>query len=311
MKLLLWILGVVVLLGAAAVASLWWYDHVGQKADPDFVARVAHPAYATGHPRVAIDAAHHNFHTASGRYRAFADLLRADGLRVDGDTHPFTADSLKQTDIMVVANAAGPDGYEDRPAFTPEEEQALLDWVQGGGKLLLIADHAPFGAAAERLAQRFGVTMHLRYARDDKFHEGWDNERLLFSRQNGLLGNTPLTQGRNASEAVGTVVAFTGQSLSAPAGCMSALKLGPDAYDWESRSVRYPAGGHALAVACTAGTGRVVIVGEAAMFSAQVDPLGYKFGMNRAGNDDRQFALNIVHWLLPPAARPLSPSSVP
>jgi hypothetical protein len=40
------------------------------------------------------------------------------------------------------------------------------------------------------------------------------------------------------------------------------------------------------------------------MFSAQIARIGegnqqreLKFGMNVPGNDDRQFALNVVHWL--------------
>jgi len=47
------------------------------------------------------------------------------------------------------------------------------------------------------------------------------------------------------------------------------------------------------------GKGRVVVLGEAAMMSAQVvGPKGEgKMGMNAPGNDDRQFALNTLHWL--------------
>lgn len=45
------------------------------------------------------------------------------------------------------------------------------------------------------------------------------------------------------------------------------------------------------------GAGRVVVSGEAALFTAQVDPPGRRFGMNRADTDDRQFLLNILHWL--------------
>ena len=37
-------------------------------------------------------------------------------------------------------------------------------------------------------------------------------------------------------------------------------------------------------------------MGEAAMFSAQVYE-DFRFGMNTPGNDDRQFALNVMHWL--------------
>jgi hypothetical protein len=47
--------------------------------------------------------------------------------------------------------------------------------------------------------------------------------------------------------------------------------------------------------------GRVVVLGEAAMLSAQVarlpDGSEIKMGMNVAGNDNRQFALNVLHWL--------------
>jgi hypothetical protein len=296
-RLLIKTLLVLLVLAAAGLGFIWWYDHVGQKPDPSFHPRSAAPAFVAAHPRVLIDQAHRNFHTMDGRYKPLAELLSSDGYRVEANRQPFTAGGLRPEDILVVSNAMGPGRGEDKPAFTAEEEDALLAWVTDGGSLLLIADHAPFGAAAERLAKRFGIAMYLRFARDDRFKDGWDNERLLFSRANGLLADHAITRGRNAAERVGTVVSFTGQSLSGPANCRPLLKLGPDAYDWESRRVRYPARGHAEALACEIGRGRLVVTGEAAMFSAQVDPLGFKFGMNRAGNDDRQFALNILHWL--------------
>jgi hypothetical protein len=41
-----------------------------------------------------------------------------------------------------------------------------------------------------------------------------------------------------------------------------------------------------------------VVLGEAAMMSAQLaGPQKMKFGMNRPGIDNRQLALNIMHWL--------------
>ena len=63
-----------------------------------------------------------------------------------------------------------------------------------------------------------------------------------------------------------------------------------------------PAAGRAQGVAFTFGTGRVVVLGEAAMLSAQivVKPGGgvaFRMGMNHAGIDNRQLALNIMHWL--------------
>ena len=139
--------------------------------------------------------------------------------------------------------------------------------------------------------------MHLRFARANRFQEGWDNERLEFSRANGLLGENEITNGRTPKERVSKVVTFTGQSLTGPPEAIPLLPLSDGAYDWESRKIRYSAKGHCQALAMDFGKGRLVVSGEAALFSAQVDPLGIKFGMNRLDNDDRQFLLNILHWL--------------
>ena len=62
-----------------------------------------------------------------------------------------------------------------------------------------------------------------------------------------------------------------------------------------------PAAGRAQGLAIRFGSGRVVILGEAAMLSAQVvnlpgrEPM--RMGLNVPGHDDQQFALNILHWL--------------
>jgi hypothetical protein len=49
------------------------------------------------------------------------------------------------------------------------------------------------------------------------------------------------------------------------------------------------------------GSGRVVILGEAAMLTAQVVNIPgretMRMGMNVPGSDDQQFALNVLHWL--------------
>ena len=298
---ILWriVVGLTVIL-ATGVGFAWWYDHVGQRSDPNFSTRVPSPTYPSEdgrHPKVLMDEAHRNFHTASGRYKPFADLLRSDGYIVSSNQQAFSPEALRNVDVLVIANAMGPADHETRPAFSLEEETVAEEWVREGGSLFLISDHSPFGSAAARLAKKFGVTMYWRYARDDQFHDGWDNERLDFSRRNGLLGDNEITNGRSASEHVNRVVTFTGQSLSGPPDTIPLLQLSDGAYDWESRNVRFPAKGHLQALALKYGKGRVVVSGEAALFSAQVDPLGIKFGMNRPDNDDRQLLLNILHWL--------------
>lgn len=294
-----------------------------QIVDPDFKAVVERPAYPRKGPTVAIDEAHSNFHTAGGQYRPFADLLTSDGYRVIASTREFETGTLADVDVLVIANANA--GNFSSPAFTEQECDVIQDWVRNGGSLLLIADHAPFGSSAENLGKRFGVTMGKGWVYDRKTAGSGITTQLVFSRENGLLGVHPLLQGRDPSEEVKYVRSFTGQSLSVPDSATVLLRLSPtareapttsdlDAADAAARSRETPIGmtsansssvsGRAQGIALTFGKGRVVVLGEAAMFSAQVVTLPdgdqqrvFKAGMNVPGNDDRQFALNVLHWL--------------
>lgn len=286
-----------------------------QRADASFNARVAHPAYAASSgPRVVIDEAHRNFHTASGRYRPFAQLLGSDGYRVEPGRGAFTAAGLRGGEILVISNAQGPNNHEWEAAFTAEEVRAVHDWVSGGGSLLLIADHFPMGGAAVGLSQAFGVDMAEGVTEDTLNCDAGETTSIVYSRANGLLMSHPITDGRNPDESLSRVVTFTGQSVGVPAGAVPFLKLGPTARDFKPRAPKIeksggdvritpqygdpvPAAGRAQGVALEVGKGRVVILGEAAMMTAQISGDGHPFGMNVPGNDDRKLALNIMHWL--------------
>jgi hypothetical protein len=278
-----------------------------QVADPDFDTRVARPAYTNKHPKVLLDEAHNNFHTASGRYKPFADLITSDGYQVTPGKAKFTADSLKGVDVLVISNALGaplmgtPKASES--AFTDEECDAVRDWVRGGGNLLLIADHAPMGAANEKLGLRFGVGMSKGYTSDPSNHDGDNEGSITYTPANKLLGDHAITRGRNASEKITNIIAFTGQSLKGPEGSVAFMKLADTAVDLTPRGQgvepgRASAAGRAQGLAFKLGKGRAVVLAEAAMLSAQLaGPQKMKFGMNRPGLDNRQLALNIMHWL--------------
>lgn len=333
-----WRLVTAVSLALSAVVGL-----AQQMADPNFDPKVAKPAYAKNGPRVLFDEAHNNFHTASGRYKPFADLITNDGYQVTPNKQKFSAETLKGYDILVISNALGAERMNapeaSNPAFTDQECDAVRDWVKGGGALLLIADHAPMGAANQILAQRFGVDMRSSYTIDtvnyDK--ESGNNSSLVYTRDNGLLIDHPITKGREVSERINSVMTFTGQSLKGATGSVAFLKLADTAKDAPPPSqadiqaaiekarqggqsqvplpsgmnlppgatpVRVPeragisAAGRAQGIVFGLGKGRVVVLGEAAMLSAQMTgPGGMKFGMNRPGIDNRQLALNIIHWL--------------
>jgi hypothetical protein len=306
---------VLLLVTGIAVYLLLGSRH-SQTADASFDTSVAHPAYTGEHPVVCLDEGHHNIHTASGTYKPFARLMAHDGYEVRPVSAAFSSAMLAPCGVLVVANATGANESNDAPAFTSQEVAAARQWVQEGGSLLLITDHFPMGPAAQALSHAFGVEMSTGMTFDDKNYDTRtdDNSRLVYSRANGLLGAHAITSGRSAGEQVGSVITFTGQSLSVPANATALLKLSSAAIDTDpevkvekdgsdTRVVinyvnPHSAAGRAQAVAMEFGKGRAVITGEAAMLTAQLDGrTGKPFGMNVAGCDNRQFALNTMHWL--------------
>jgi hypothetical protein len=102
-----------------------------------------------------------------GRYRPFADLIRHGGCVVERGRERFTLENLKRADVLVISNALGREEMDDSaagdPAFDADECAALRTWVNSGGALLLIADHAPMGAAARAPGEAFGVDMRSGY----------------------------------------------------------------------------------------------------------------------------------------------------
>ncbi|MDM9385397.1 hypothetical protein QUB80_32605 [Chlorogloeopsis sp. ULAP01] len=280
-----------------------------QVADPNFDASVVHPAYTTTAPTVLFDEAHLNFHTTQGRYKPFVDLISNDGYRVAPNRQAFQTETLADSDILVIANASSQ--QEGQSAFREDECDVVRDWVHSGGSLLLIADHKPFGSAAEKLAAQFGIRMSDKFTVDLSHYDRSSGvpSFLLFSRENKLLADHPITQGRNPQERINRIMTFTGQSLSIPSEGQSLLRLSDSAIDLDERlrsagDLRarqgVSAAQRAQGVALPFGQGRVVMLGEAAMISAQLMQSRegtVLMGMNHPGIDNRQFALNMMHWL--------------
>jgi hypothetical protein len=297
----------VVLAGIAGLAVLLFVE--GQRPDYAWRPSAAAPALATEHPRVLIDESHHNASTAGpfGRYMPFARLLEADGYSVKRGHSHFTQQRLADVDVLVVANASGAarlqfwganlpigkQGDRGAPAFSAAEIQAVRAWVERGGSLLLIADHAPFGAASAELADAFGVTM------GEGGVEVPDATSDPLAFEGDALGDHPILAG------VDRVLTFTGQSLAGPPDATILLRLPPTAIEYVEVSRDEAAGtttfedqpaGPAQALALNYGAGRVVVLGEAAMLTAQVSA-GRPFGLSTPGGDNERFARNLMRWL--------------
>ncbi len=78
-----------------------------QRSDPNFNPHVEHPAYTKNFPRVLFDEAHNNFHTATGRYKPFVDMMFSDGYQIAANRKPFSKESLQTYKILIIANALG------------------------------------------------------------------------------------------------------------------------------------------------------------------------------------------------------------
>jgi hypothetical protein len=291
-----------------------------QEADLKYKPPLPRPAYESGNgPRIAIDGAHHNFHTAEGRYKPFAELLRRDGYRVEAMSKRFSAESLKGVDILVISNALHKSNDENwsgpnPSAFTKDEIAAVHSWVEKGGSLLLIADHLPFAGAASDLAKAFGVEYSNGHARAGHWNQGTDT----FEPGTGLK-ETIITRGRSDEEKVTKVATYAGSAFKPPKGAIPVMEFGPKSKSHERQTGEKDIEGWCQGAVMKVGKGRLAVFGEAAMFSAQQSPgaiwrfdlplgkemtfrmvlFGQKrFGMNTPeGKQNHQLLLNVMHWL--------------
>ena len=281
-----------------------------QVADTSFIARLQNPAFKTGTgPVVLIDEAHNNFHTASGRYLAFAALLRRDGYVVRPSARVFTSEALAEGDALVISNAIGERNVDDwslpvYPAFTEAEVAAVKQWVREGGSLMLIADHMPMPGAAATLAAAFGVRFLNGFAFES---ETQTDPPMMFRRSDGSLKSHYVTDGETPADRVDSVASYTGQAFDAGAAAIPIMVFRPDAVSFNPRvawrftddTPQVSVGGWAQGAVLEYGRGRAAFFGEAAMFTAQVSgPERTPMGMNRPeAVQNQQLLRNVLRWL--------------
>ena len=277
-------------------------------ADNDFDVTLPNPTYSTNKPKILFDEGHDNVHKTNGTYKPFATLVKNDGCEVITTDKQITNEVLSGFDIYIIANARGKGELNDFPAFTERECSTIKEWVSNGGSLLLITDHFPMGSAVEILANKFNVEMQKGMVQDSVYHDKStkDESQLEFSRENKLLADCDITKG------IDKVITFTGQSIKCKDSCISFLNLSDVAYDMTAKTEVLKDGndtrvtvtfnnpqsakGRSQGLALKFGKGKVIVLGEAAMLSAQLNRDNSKFGMN-VNPDNKKLALNIIHWL--------------
>jgi len=261
-----------------------------------------------GGPLILIDEAHNNFHTKGGGFFAFSKLLEQDGYLVGSLNKSITnPDLLKASKILVIANPLNARNINNwvlptPTAFTTEEIEIIHEWVNQGGKLLLIADHMPFAGAAYELGKAFGFEFINGFAFTSE--RSWPPS--VFLSDNGTLKASPVTIGNNPNENIDKISTFTGSAFKAPTGSIPILSftkehysLQPDtAWRFNGKTPKIDLDGCCQGAIMEYGKGKIAVFGEAAMFTAQLVNSNVKVGINSEfAPQNAQFTLNLIHWL--------------
>ncbi|NVK29277.1 MAG: hypothetical protein HWE14_14585 [Flavobacteriia bacterium] len=252
-----------------------------QVPDTGYVAHWDHPPYELGAgPVVGVDGAHNNFHKLNGGFRAFGNVAQAGGFQVVSVDESFTPESLANIDILVIANPlhASNLGNWQLPcpsAFSAFEIQTVDNWVRNGGRLILIADHMPFGGAAYDLGKNFGIE--------------WENG--FASVESGGFGDlftTSFAPFTNA-DSIRSIRTFTGSAMSSDRMDVypiiilqeGTLNLPTIAWNFDSLNTAMPLDGYYQGCWTRAEKGIVVCLGEAAGLTSQlVGPEEYPVGIS-------------------------------
>src|SRR5690606_13082131 len=190
-----------------------------------------------------------------------------------------------------------------KSAFSQEEINALSTWVSSGGSLFLVTDHMPCGASVHDLAGRFGINVINGFAlRGDGLPE-------VFSKQRNTLFSNVITSPHGNE--IDSIMCWGGTGFIVPPDAHVISVLGSDYNIYLPNDVPliksplapnlpYISGrGLVNGAYLKFGKGKIVIFGDGAPFSAQLQGIkSNKRGMNHPwARQNAQLLLNIVHWL--------------
>ena len=278
-----------------------------QLADKSFNPIIETPAYSNGEgPLIYFDGGHSNFHTLDTRLFSTGRLLEQDGYQVQSYNESISKENLEKCKILLIANALNKKNVENwvrpiYPAFTDDEVNVIKNWVYEGGALFLIADHMPFPGAIDNLASQFG----FEYL-DGNANDTLGNPDYFYRSSNSLVSNS-ITNGRNSYEKVDSILTFSGSAIKLPPDATSILEFDSTwvSYNperaWDFEGIKpVSISGYSQGAYKSYGKGRIVVSGEAMMYTAQLGGgLSWiKLGMSSEScPDNYQLLLNSIHWL--------------
>lgn len=280
----------------------------GSRPDNDFDVSVNNPMLKEIKPKVYFDESHNEHHNISTTYRPLANLISNDGCVVKANQKSISKNVLSEADIYVIATAMGKEDPGDKSPFSQDEIDELESWVHNGGSTLIITEHYPFGLAMLPLLNKFGVTVHNGFTEDTLLTNHSVRDALQFEKSKGNLNAT-----HPIFDNVERINTFTGSSVKGDSTWTPLLIFSTAAQNFNVKvdvkreggdittSVTYAdfysAKGYYQGICKQYGKGRIVVLAESALLTAQIDKNGNKFGMNIPETDNKQFTLNIIRWL--------------
>jgi hypothetical protein len=281
-----------------------------QIVDSTFTINLKTPAYSYNNgPVILVDEYHNNDMSIKNRMNPLIRILRQDGYKIQPNTGPFRLNILKKANTLVVISPLHGSNVDNwklptPSAFDPKEIKELIQWIDEGGNLLLVADHMPFPGAVKELSDHLGVEWYNGFVIDSV---NWGNS--VFSKRDGTLKHHRLLNGRNQNERVNWVATYYGSGFQIKDSTITGI-FGfdnPDTVSYQTQEAwkmypdtpTIPANDLFQAAVLKRGKGRVAIIGEASLFSAQLvgknkNPIGINFPND---GQNLQFVLNIFHWL--------------
>jgi hypothetical protein len=304
-----------VLTAISAVAALLLVSHtaraqIGQRADSEYRYENRTPAFAKESGPLVAFSRHNSPFVQQGSHEPLAALARGDGFRVaiiDGSNPGEAPIFALINNYLKSFRDHSP--MEPPSAFSPAEIETIRGWVEAGGSLLILADHAPLGGGASALAAAFGFTILNGHAAEEREAQGGRARTDIEYRRGGdLTDNHAVTNGATGRKVIDRFFAFGGQAFIPPAGATTLLRI---PQGWSAifsfglepaalrEAPRIDASGMAQGAVMDYGKGRIAVFAEAGGFSAQFGRGGRAHGFNTPqGADNPEFVLAVLRWLV-------------
>ena len=281
-----------------------------QLPDMEFHFQINKPAFdKTKGPKLLIDKAHSPY-LEQGSYEPFLRMVRDDGFRADYLETKITPQTLEDVQILVIVNSYHEDYgqfsiMQPPSAYSSDEINIIRDWVNGGGRLMIIADHAPFAGGSSALAEAFGFTFFNGYV-FEKSSLPYGYGYINYQENNGLNLKNPVISGKFIEEEIDRFFTFNGTAFIPPANATRLLTV-PAGYvavmtQYIRREMetapKIDVSGMSQGSTLIANKGRLAVFGEAAAFTAQITDKTKRTGMNNPkASQNPLLVLATMRWL--------------